>query len=60
MSFLAATAWSRASANALKEAGPRLQARSYASQAKGVTVKQNSTLRPRAFRGVELKITNLS
>ena len=44
MSFLAATAWSRASVNALREAGSRLQARPYASQAKGAPVKQNGTL----------------
>ena len=58
MSFLAATVWSRASTNALREAGPRLQARSYAS--KGVPAKQHSMLLSRAFRGVGLNITKLT
>ncbi|KAI9440379.1 mitochondrial ribosomal death-associated protein 3-domain-containing protein [Lactarius indigo] len=42
MSFLAATARSRASVNTLRGAGSHLQARSYAAKAKGVPVKQNA------------------
>ncbi len=44
MSFLAATAWSRASVNPLRKAGSHLQARSYAAKAKGVPVKQHGML----------------